>query len=302
MKMCDWPSSISVRTASVDDGNTYQRFMEQSFSGDWFEQRFLWQYFGTVSKSTLLLAEVGKEPVAMVGVELRRLNNGWLCGTLIDMVVAEAWRRRGVLRALEKAASEHARWSGAAAMTSLPNTLGALALGRLPGWSIVCQVPLLSRSSNHPFPPGPVSPGITLRSTPSIEVARDAAYRAWRFAAHPRNRYVMLTTDSGKTAAVKSHGTGSSVGDIVEVYGPSTSLEAFEDIYRVAAKKLAGLGARIVITWGVLPAEECELLLGLGWETATQERYFAAKALTPPAELLYRRESWRLQPADIEHY
>jgi hypothetical protein len=218
------------------------------------------------------------------------------------MVVAETWRRRGVLRRLEKAATEHARRSGAAAMTSLINTLGALALGRLSGWSIVCQVPLLFRSCSRLFPPGPVSAGMTWRSTPTIQVARDAAYRAWRFAEHPRNRYSILTSNNGKNAAVKSHGTGSVVGDIVEVYGPSVSLGAFEEIYRLAAKELAGFGARDVITWGVLPAEECELLARLGWEPRSQERYFAAKALIPAAELVYRRETWRLQLADIEHY
>jgi len=290
-----------VRVGTVDDSRAYQHLMGQGFSGNWFAERFQWQYFGKVSRATLFIAQIENEPVAMLGVELRRLNNGWLSATVIDVVVASGWRRRGLLRTLEDSASAFAHQSGAAVMTSLLNEAGRCALGRLAGWSMVCQIPRLVRPAG-PFPAPSASSQEALPSTPVFQVERDEACRTWRYVEHPHHRYTLLRSQSGLAAAVKSFVDGSPVGDIVEVFGSNRDPAALEEIYRLAADHLAANGAVAVVTWGVLPKAEGKLLRYLGWKEAAQDRYLAVKALSPDATILYDREVWRLQPADIEHY
>lgn len=276
--------------------------MEPAFSGFDFEHRFVWQYANSLRHSTLFVAEVDGASIGMAGLEIRQLSNGWRAGAVIDVVVAAAWRKRGVFRRVIGALESFARTARVSVLTSIVNAPGAAALERINGWSLLTRIPLLRRDSTAAFPRQSVSEDIAVAGIEPVGITRDDRYREWRFRNHPFYRYQRISVSGGVEAEVKAFGSPVR-GDIVEVFGSVRNVGALDAAYRCAAESLARSGATDVITWGILPPFELELLKRLGWRSEqTQDRRFAVNPLTDEAHILSDVSRWRIQPADIEHY
>jgi GNAT superfamily N-acetyltransferase len=296
------PDILLLRAAVPSDAPVYGRLMSHGFAGPDFERRFAWQYFNELDHSTLFIAEVAGEPVGMSGVELRPLSNGWLSGAMIDVVVAPAWRRRGVLRAVAGAIESHARSRGAFVLTSLVNSAGAAAVENIAGWSVRRSIPILRRATAPAFAPEPAYEGIAPGSDAPVRFERSDRYRRWRFAEHPFYRYLFAASSDGTTAVLKLFGSPPN-GDIVEVFGALDDMRSLESAYRAATSALFAAGAADALIWGALPQGERELLGRLGWrEDAASGRFLAVKVLDDAATFLNDARRWRIQPADIEHY
>ncbi len=274
--------------------------MEQGFAGSGFERRFKWQYFNALEHSTLFIAAVDGEPAGIGGVELRRLSNGCLSGAVIDLAVAQHWRKRGVLRVLIDHIVAFARKRDTAVLTSLVNAQGAVALEHLPGWSVLAKIPLLRRDNSIEFSSQAAREGLESPDS-SVGFVRSDQYREWRYRGHPLYKYRYVPVSERCGAIVKLYGT-SPLGDILEVFGDVRSASELENAYRAAGADLASAGASESTTWGLLPSIELELVHRLGWRDDTQERSFAVNALSNEAQVLLNVKRWRIQPADIEHY
>jgi hypothetical protein len=297
-------NKLTISVGVPSDSLAYCELMKECFFGEWFEARFHWQYF-SAGHSTLFVARQGNKPVGILGIERRSLNVGEPCVLVIDIAVAASWRRRGVLRQLEAAASAASVNAGAKAMLSFTNNSGALALSHMSGWQILAPITEMRRTVSQVFPINSIYQNVANSQTEFVTLLRDESYRDWRYAHHPLYKYHKLGTPNGLGAMIKVFYKENIIGDVLEVFGDTQNLmnlRNLERIYRTINEAFAELGASESITWGMVPVYERELLRRLGWEERPQHRNFAIKPLDRASRIVYDPNSWRLQPADIEHY
>jgi hypothetical protein len=205
------------------------------------------------------------------------------------------------LRSLLRQCADVARARGVFALTSLPNVLGSTALARIPGWSVLAEIPTLRRPVAEPLPEAPAGETLACGAANAIEYVRDDAYRRWRFQDHPFYRYVRSDVD-GAGVTTKLFGEPPVI-DVLEISGVTAEPRRLEAAYRSVIDRAAEAGAVEALTWGLLPSAERELLQRLGWRRYEgPKRNFALLPLDRAARAIADASKWRVQPADIEHY
>ena len=293
---------IQVRAAGPADIPGLVRLFHRHYAQHKPAAYFEWQFFAPEMPAALVVAEADGEVVGSFGFMKRALTRGLRAAQAMDMLLDEPFRGQGLFA--QMAAQAAAAFPEVDVRLVLANRAGMAAVTRRLGWSVVAQVPVYAASlageTGMPVSPAPIE---AESGEEAVRIRYDEVVEAWRFAAHPVNRYHRLEA-SGLRGYLKCFtDPGDSArrfGDILYVApGAPGQREAW---LRRAVEWFRAEGVGECGLWSLPGNLWAESARRIGFRPREQERWLCAQwADKAPVDGL-RTRRWDVCAADAEFY
>ena len=294
--------SIQVRAAGPADIPGLVRLFQRHYAQHKPAAYFAWQFFAPEMPAALIVAEADGEVVGSFGFMKRALTHGLRAAQAMDMLLDEPFRGQGLFARM--AAQAAAAFPEVDVRLVLANRAGMAAVTRRLGWSVVAQVPVyaasLADATGMPVSPAPIE---AESGAESLRIWYDEIVEAWRFAAHPVNRYHRLEASGlrGHLKCFADPGDPSRrFGDIMRVApGNSGQREAW---LRCALDWFRAEGVGECGLWSLPGNPLAETALRIGFRPRAQERWLCAQFPGAGAGEALRTGRWDVCAADAEFY
>ncbi len=315
---------LNIRHAGPGDGPAFVALFNTYYKRKTSLEYFKWQFFHSPFESRLFTAFDKDRLVGIYGIKIIPLTNGIVTGFVVDVLIDESYRRRGIGHLLETEAENFCREKKAAVLSVLPNAAGNAAFKSY-GWKSVAKidtlvmdrpvlsesdnVPVLSESDNVPVLPegAGVPAGWIDPIDPYIEFAKGREFREWRYDRHPVYKYENIALDNANFAITKAFTdpfNGNRYQDIVEIVynGPAELRSLLGKIFeQEQAGQTGQTGQTGTLTVWALPHTPLfGFLSDLGFRALQQERFFCLKVLDQRIDWLYQVDKWNLSEIDAE--
>jgi len=291
-------AGLEIRKATLADAPNFVSLFNQYYNRKTSMAYFEWQFFNSPIPSTLFVAYDSDKLVGYYGIKIHKLSNGGFTGFVIDVLIHDSYRKKGILFLLEWEAEKVCMESGVSVMTALPNVHGQAALKAL-GWKTIQKINKLhvEEFAATPSVPEKVPSNASVNA---VRFLKDADYRRWRFDRNPTYRYEVITVNKS-TATTKlfvEPATGIVYGDIVDVDifdASDSSRLIYEAISRMREKNVVS-----ITTWSMPHTHLYPVFRAVGFKESPQERYFCVKVVQKEYSMLEDIMNWDLVQADAE--
>ncbi len=293
--------TIDVREATVKDGAQFVKLFNTYYKRKTNTDYFKWQFFDSPAESRLFAAFDRQNLIGYYGVKLCRLSNGVSAGFLVDLLVDEMYRKRGVQYLLHDELLRYCESSNVSVVLSLPNASGNAALNAM-GWRTIAKIDNLIlekaelRSKN-------VNSADSNGRKQLIEFVKNEEYVKWRFRNNPIYRYNEITINKNSHAVTKLFNdpvTKVMYGDIVDI--KLNQPASFNSLFNKIVERMVENKVHALTTWALPHTEAFFYLNKIGFMSSPQERYFCIKLLDSSCAELEQIENWNLVQADAEIY
>jgi GNAT superfamily N-acetyltransferase len=322
---------VSIRAARADaeDASRFCGLFNATYARKVARGYYDWQFFRTPFPCRLLFATTADGDFAgCYGCQLKpSLDGATRLAWTLDMMVAPAWQRKGVFKAMARSAEEWASSQSVAALCVMANAQGQAALVGGMKWrpvttftDFVCQSPevvqpereveqaglLLSKIDR--FDDALLEPTHTVGQG-SARTFRSADYMNWRFVEHAQHRYDLLALqvrgeDQGYVAlkVFTDPHTGHRFGDIVDI-GWARSLDgSLPMILRRVLEHFQDMGVRTASTWLQTNTPLDPAGAAAGFVPTERKRYFCCKAIDSKNRWLEDVSRWSITMTEAEVY
>ena len=252
---------------------------------------FLWQYSHTPFPAALYGAFLGKKLIGMIGIQFRSLNNNAQLGLIMDIVVDEKYRSKGIFSLLAyHLIKKHNDLDG---FCSFTNTLGMKVCVNKLGWKQVMKIDM--KTLNMLKQNKRKSLSRNLRSKNQVGFLYNKEVLKWRFESAPH--YTYDTIKSGKSFAKVKLFTDPTTqlvyGDIVYLSHQNMSLRPILEYFK---KKYV----QKITSWALPHTRLFTKLKEKGFTSKPTERYFCLKINNPKYNDLYSVHTWNVFQADSD--
>ncbi len=252
---------------------------------------FEWQYFDCPTPVVSIGAFAGDKLVGLFGLQSKPMGSGQSIDQVIDILVDEDHRGRGLFVDMWKKACSCLQSRGAQMVLANPN--GKEACVRKLNFQVVAQIESLSV---QPSQLGSVTDLFRLPAPGGagrLKMSRSAF--DWRFSRHPLFHYQQFGDFEESVLVTKVFRTDTTAqGDIVYYHGP-----VLHSLWQEACQALASQGVEQINCWAVSGTQERDLLEHLGFQIRPQERFLCVKS---DAQDLLHSSAWNIVQADTEHF
>lgn len=300
---------VVIDSASPEDHLSFVNIFNKQYNRKIKSTYFFWQFFESIAASRLLVVRRNDKVIGFMGIQIRQLNNFEKCGIIVDMLIEEPYRGKGIfdniLREIEKYAQRH----NVIALASFTNNNGMKALTRLPNWKSISKIITLQLENDLAIDKIRVDNGQSTNQNRSSHYIsffkKNAEYRQWRYDKNPNYSYSKVSINQDFFAITKIFSdpiTGQHFGDIVDFEGDINDLESLKKLFIKAIEQLKEQGAETITIWALPHIPFKTIITELGFRDTQQERYFCLKVLNKNHEYLYDFSRWHLVQADAEIY
>lgn len=302
----DLNPDIIVRPGLINDGNQFVFLFNKYYTRKTSIAYYKWQFFASISDSAVFMAFHNDNLIGYVGIKVQSLSNGLVSGFVIDLLVDEAYRKRGVLYLLNEMLLSFCNKNKISVLTSLPNAVGNAALKSL-GWKSITKIDnlVLNTTSNgtYDYRKGLYYATEEVKSNlPNVfNFVYNEAWYQWRFADNPNYDYSVIRGSDKEFSVVKSFTTmqGKLIGDIV-LFMTNPGMSVSEALFRNIIDYFCKLGVDEIVTWALPHTQLYEKLSNKGFRSEPQQRFFCVYALQEKAATLYDIRCWEIMPCDAE--
>jgi len=297
-------SGLTIRKATESDGNTFvdlynQYYKNRKTSIDYFK----WQFLDSPFDSQLFLVFNNDKLIAYCGLKIYKLSNNLNTGFVIDFLIDESYRNRGIAFLLENAITLYCKERDVLLLSALPNIFGNAALKAM-GWTSVAKVDtmVLDLKENHSLNKIEVKPHQSKEEL--VKFYKNEIYRNWRFNQSPVYSYEYVSKGNKAVAVTKLF--FDSVNDVI--YGDIVDIELSEHeelAESLIDEVITNMDAQQVKTltcWAFPHTNLYGVLINKGFKSLPQNRFFCVKPLSSQNEYLVSLNKWDLVEADSEVY
>ena len=297
LRVTELNPNVIVREASLNDSDAFIALFNKHYNRKTSFEYYQWQFFDSAILSKLFVAFEADVLIGMYGVKVHPLSTGELTGFVIDFLVDEEYRKRGIAFLLEGVAQQFGIENNIAVFTALPNKYGNAAL-RSMGWKSVAKVDsLLLKLEDYQV--SLTNESISLDIHPLICFVKDAKYQQWRYSKHPVYKYEIIKAKNVAYAVVKQFKDGVSgdvFGDIVYIKCP---IADFDSLFELILVKMREWNIKSVTTWALPHTTLYNSLMQKGFCSNAQERYFCVNTFQNNDKYL-TINNWDLVQIDAE--
>ena len=293
---------IQVRAAVPEDIPGLVRLFGRHYAQHKPDAYFRWQFFSPEMPASLAVTDADGEVVGAFGFMRRALTHGLQGAQAMDMLLDGPFRGQGWFE--QMAAQAAAAFPDVDVRLVLANRSGMTAVVRRLGWTVVAHVPVYaaSISGEAGAAASPASPGAD-SGEEAVRIRYDEAAEAWRFTAHPVNRYHRLEA-SGLRGYLKCFADPGDparrFGDILYVApGAPGQREAWlrRAVEWFRRQQIASCGL-----WALPGNPLAESALRAGFLPREQERWLCVQWVGGSPDDGFRSRPWDVCAADAEFY
>ncbi len=305
---------LNIRPVSIHEADQFIFLLNKTYSRKKTVDYFKWQYFDTPLKTALIGAFLSNKLIGCFGLQCRMLNNGLVGGQIIDIVVEEEYRGKGIFSEMANYAFDYFRNEMDFGFI-LPNVAGRQATEKALSWKNLYTIKtLMCKSYSRVFERDSnitviddwsnIVLGNKKDSLNMLYFVREKEYLQWRFGKNPEYRYVIIKRDDFFVVAKTfiDPVTGGKFGDIVDFGYGSKNLNPIRAIFISAINYFIESGIEEVTTWAFPHTPVYTILKNIGFAESQQERYFCLKPFRPHLDYLNDINNWFLIQADSEIY
>jgi len=269
------------------------------------ENYFLWQYFISYYPAVLMGAFDGDTLVGMFGLQKKQLTNGAWAGQAMDLLIALAWRGKGLFKRMGDRALRN--FDDLDLSCVFPNPQGKYACEQALGWTTIAKIDALCLSREE-FERSKLKHGaleLSSLDSPLISFHHTNAYHAWRFEQSAEYIYQYVKIASNIYAVTKlfiDPVTGTRYGDIVDMEYGTCQPEAVRELYIRACDSLFTQNVGSVTTWALPHTPLFRIAQTIGFAANPTERYFCVHILKKRYHILSSIMNWSFTQADCEMY
>lgn len=293
-------STITIRKAVESDGDIFVDLFNSYYKRKTTIHYFIWQFFESPYKSAIYLAFDKDLLIGFCGIKIYPLTNGLSTGFVIDFLIDEAYRKRGLAFLIDEHILNFCLDNNVACLSALPNNFGNAALKSL-GFKTLSKIDtLFLDTSKWCCSAYNISEPASLISE-IVEFKKDDKFRGWRFDKNPLYAYIKVSLSDccfAITKIYKDSVSNESFGDIVDMQFVSLK-DALSLIHKVI-EEMSKYSVTVITTWALPHTHLYKCLINNGFVEKEQERYFCLKPLNPEFERLKSIELWNLVEADAE--
>lgn len=297
----DKQGSIYIREADKNDAAGFIELMNIHYARKKTIEYFLWQFIDSFFPARLFLACAGSKIIGCYGVQIRTLNDGRVCGVVIDIAILESYRHQGIFSHLEQTAAAFCRDKQCGAIAVFANVPGKMAHLKLKKWKNVgiIQSLELKRNELNSFRQ---SLGQWKQNT-LISFAKNEEFRRWRFTHNPEYNYFINHDGNNHFTVSKIFTdplTKSKYGDIVDMELNNYETDHGALLVQKTCLFLFDQGAHLITIWALPHTKIFEQLISLGFKTSEYERYFCLRIFNEKYSDLLQINNWELVQSDTE--
>jgi GNAT superfamily N-acetyltransferase len=297
-------SGLVVREGVESDGPSFVNLYNLYYANRQTSiDYFLWQYFKSPYDSKLWLIFDSCGLVAYCGLKIYPLNNNLTTGFVIDFLVDESYRKRGLAILLHDRILTYCKKREVNILTALPNHYGNSAFKSL-GWSTVAKIDNLQLDLKSWTERKNSCKRLGDEHKKYIQFCRDDIYRFWRFDENPVYEYNTIFIAENVSAVTKLYceTTGGLLyGDIVSWDVSSDSDEVVELVDKVVLN-MRSKNVEFLTCWALPHTSLYDCLIAYGFTQIKQERYFCLKDISGVNDYMFEVDKWFLVESDSEVY
>lgn len=295
-------STISIREAEISDGQNFIDLINHSYSKKKTIDYYIWRFFRCPYETKLFVAYDGAEYVGNIGVHLLPLTNRAVCGFIVDLLVEDTYRQRGIFYLLEKVVRDFAVRNGASLLACLPNVDGQKAYEKLPEWETVGVINTLELFNK---------PEMALKKNNKTGVSKSKlcsflkkpVYRRWRYDENPLIKYDKISLSENSFGLVKifvDPTTGERFGDLVELHVDLLKPRLVEKLIKKIWDFFSDKNLKVITLWAIPNSPLNKIAKDLGFQESSQQRFFCVKILDSQCKNLRLLANWHLAEGDSE--
>lgn len=292
-------ADVVISAATREDAADYHRLINATYTRHKTDSYYCWRFDDCPDPSMLAVARLDGVLVGCMGGHVRPLTDGRRILFTVDLVVAEHARNRGLHILLESALEEFARSHNAVGLVAFPNPNGTRAHLATAGCRVAGEIQTLVLSGAAAASDTPKRQ--TTADGRLIRMAKDEAFRNWRFVSNPEYRYTQFVADNNAWAWFKTYhnpSTTAAVIDMVEFDAPDAgSLSSL----LAAVRRNSGSHPNAPISLWALPhTQHFPTLWALGFRPDGQPRSCCIRPFSRDAHDLLELTNWDLSQSDCE--
>lgn len=293
---------LTLKKATESDGISFVNLYNQYYSNRKTSiNYFKWQYLDSPFDSQLFLVLKNDKLIAYCGLKIYLLSNNLSTGFVIDFLIDETHRRKGIAFLLEEAIVSYCKESDVHLLSALPNPFGNATLSAM-GWTTVAKVDsmTLDLKENHSLKIVAAKQKDVIEEP--FKFYKDEVYRSWRFDQSPVYSYENVSVGNKAFAVTKlffDSFNGITYGDIVDIV-VSEQEELAEPLIEEVIKYMNLKKVRTLTCWAFPHTRLYSVLLSKGFKSKPQNRFFCIKPLSRELEYLVSLNKWDLVEADSE--
>jgi hypothetical protein len=287
---------IEYRLATKKDIPRLVELMNSQYARKKNNSYFDWQYFSSFFPTISMCAFLNNDLIGMFGVQKKKLNNGIYIGQLIDLLIREDWRGKGVFTELADRAMRH--FKNLTDYCVLPNLNGKIAVEKALGMKTIAKIDNLVLNLDeckHQIH------DINKEKKQYTAFQKSKKYYQWRFDRNPEYDYKKISINSkcyAYTKIFKDPISKISIADIVEVNINNASEKNCEALIELIISNYTNEKIKYLNSLALPNAKLFSLLKKFGFIPKPQERYFCIKSRSNSK--LINIKSWDILPSDIE--
>ena len=290
-------NNYKLRLGEYSDIPQLINLMQRQYGIVKSEEYFIWQFFKSAYPTVLVIAEIKETIVGMFGLQRRILNNSYIVGQAIDMLVSKDYRGLGIFSNMIDYAVDN--MSDIDLLFVLPNLSGKNAVEKL-NWLTVGRIDDLVlykedySKSNDYFNSFIIDK--TNNQLNSFEYSRSIVN--WRFNIHPENNYSILSNNKGEAYLKIFYDDKNDIkfGDIVFIEMNNTYF--INEIVSFFKNK----DVQAISTWALPNTLRYSLFLNAGFNAFQRERFLCYRTIGKPIKYLDDLNYWDLHQSDAEFY
>lgn len=295
--------TIHIKKAQQSDANLFVELFNLHYKRKTTNDYFEWQFFKSPFPSSLYLAFDEHELIGFCGVKIFELTNNLKTGFIIDFLVHESYRKKGLAFLLEEKVHDFCVSHNVHGITTLPNGFGNSAFKAL-GFKSLSKIDTLIFDTVANGNNGTHNQSELTKYrdyTQDINFYKDQVFRKWRFDFNPLYKYEYVRLNDSTFAITKifcSPNSEERYGDIVDIR--YHNIEEASVLIELVIQNMTKKNISIITTWALKHTDLYKLLSIRGFVSRSQERFFCIKILQPEFEKIASIEKWNLVQADAE--
>jgi hypothetical protein len=297
-------NQIKFRVANLNDADDFVSVFNNHYKKRTNKEYFKWQFIDSPYPTRLFVAFDDKKLIGFCGVKILELqNNKKQIGYIIDLLISNEYRKRGIQILLFEKIFQYANTFSVCCIISLPNYYGNNSLNSI-GFKTLTKVDSLVLNIDNYVSKntqGLVYQEYNNRSF--LSVKKNETYFNWRFFEHPNNNYDKLNLNEYTFAFVKIYKDIHNEKvylDIMDIiFSDILSLEKLFDKIIYFSKRNSILNLTI---WAMPGSILNNFLIAKGFKLEPRERYFSVYKRMEINIEIENINSWNLSQSDSETF
>jgi hypothetical protein len=295
-------SNVKIRQSLKSDANNFTDLMNKQYVRKRTNEYYYWQYYNSVRHNVLFVGYVGDNYIGSYGLQVNTLSDNNKCGVVIDLLIEEEYRKKGIFILFEKAVRELARKLKLSCLISLCNESGLRAHTSIQGWEHVGTIKsMILNLDNTQYCD---LPSYQIDYSSCVYFEKNDEYIDWRFKHCPCYNYEFMKNEND-IIVVKIFTDPidrNRYGDIVDIFCNSNDSRQLINIYQKAFDFFNDEDVNLVTTWALPFCPLRPIVSGLGFAENSQERFFCINILQPSCNYLTDFNKWHLTQSDTDLY